>query len=76
MVNVPPAPKFPPISKRPLPVKVNCACAAVPENVIAPETFIVPVETDTIQFLPVVALPGIAILAAFKNPVPTAIVEV
>jgi hypothetical protein len=37
-----------------------------------PVKFIVPVETETTQFRPAVALPGIAILAAFKVPVPTA----
>ena len=72
-VNVPDpaAERVPPIFNVPASVNVNRACAAVPENVILPETLIVPVETETIQFLLAVPLPGIAILVAFKVPVPT-----
>ena len=40
------------------------------------EVDIVPVETETIQFRPEVALPGIAIDAALKVPLHTAIVLV
>jgi hypothetical protein len=41
-----------------------------------PVVVIVPVETDTVQNRPAVALPGIAMLPALSVPVPTAIVLV
>jgi hypothetical protein len=74
VVSVPPLPKFPWRFSAPVPVNVNCACAAVPEKVTPPVRLIVPVETDTIQFLFAFPLPGIAILVAFNVPEPTAIV--
>ena len=44
----------------------------MPVKVILPVTLMVPVETETIEFLPVVALPAILIDAAFNVPAPTA----
>ena len=76
VANVPPLEKFPPILSVPAPVNVSLACAAVPENVIAPVQLIVPVETETVQNRLAVPLPGIAMLAAFNVPAPTEIVLV
>lgn len=71
VVNVPPLPKLPPIFRVLAPVEINLACAAVPLNVIEPVMVIVPVLTLTVANRPAVALPGMAMLAAFKIPAPT-----
>jgi hypothetical protein len=74
--KVPPFDQSPPMLRFPVPVNVSLAWAAVPESVTAPVQLIVPVETDTVQNLPAVALPGIVMLPALNVPVPTAIVLV
>ena len=71
MVNVPPLPKLPAIFTVLVSVEKNLAWAAVPLNVIEPVTVIVPVLTLTVANRFTVALPGIAMLAAFKIPAPT-----
>jgi len=71
-VNVPPVPRLPPMFIVPAPVKVNCACAAVPEKVMAPLVVTVPVETDRIVFRLAVWLPAMLMLVALNVPVSTA----
>ena len=73
VVNVPPVPKFPPTLTVPAPEYTNLAADAVPPNVIAPVTFIVPVLT-VIWLIRVVEDPEVMDkLPADKVPVPTAI---